>query len=94
MRAAKIEGQNSFADIVNDCAFRMVIELFRERGAGPAHSQYAWLNIENLAKYYANSMSYIILEWIRTGMTIPPEEMAAIYEYIGTRSMWDMLEEF
>ena len=30
---------------------------------------------------------------IRTGMTIPPEEMATIYEYIGTRSMWDMLEE-
>ena len=93
MRAARIEGQNSFADIVNDCAFRMVIELFRERGAGPVHSRYSLLNIENLAKYYANSISYIILEWIRTGMTIPPEEMADIYEYIGARTMWDMLDE-
>ena len=38
-------------------------------------------------------MSYVVLEWIRTGMTIPPEEMATIYEYIGERSMWEMLEE-
>ncbi|MCR5371266.1 MAG: TetR/AcrR family transcriptional regulator C-terminal domain-containing protein [Clostridium sp.] len=94
MRASRIEGQNSFADIVNDCAFRMVIELFRERGAGSVHSKYEWLSIENLAKYYANSISYIILEWIRTGMVVPPEEMAAIYEYMGTRTMWDMLDEF
>jgi hypothetical protein len=71
----------------------MVKELFRERGAGPVHSRYSLLNIENLAKYYANSISYIILEWIRTGMTIPPEEMADIYEYIGARTMWDMLDE-
>lgn len=94
MRAARIEGQNSFAEIVNDCAFRMVIDMFRERGASDVHRQYEWLSVENLAKYYANSMSYIILEWIRTGMTIPAEEMATIYEYIGTRSMWDMLDEF
>ena len=94
MRAAKIEGQNSFADIVNECAFRMVMDLFRERGTSTVHSSHQWLTIENLAKYYANSMSYIILEWIRTGMSVPPEEMATIYEYIGTRSMWDMLDEF
>lgn len=94
MRALKIEGQNSFSEIVNDCAFRMVMDIFRERGGSPVHARYEWLNMENMAKYYANSMSYIILEWIRTGMTIPPEEMATIYEYIGKRSMWDMLEEF
>ena len=91
---ARIEGQNSFADIVNECAFRMVMDLFRERGTSTVHSSHQWLTIENLAKYYANSMSYIILEWIRTGMSVPPEEMATIYEYIGTRSMWDMLDEF
>ena len=33
------------------------------------------------------------LEWIRTGMEISAEEMATIYSYIGTRSMWDMLDE-
>lgn len=94
MRAARIEGQNSFSEIVNDCAFHMVMDLFRDRGASAVHTKYEWLTVENMAKYYANSMSYIILEWIRTGMMIPPEEMAAIYEYIGTRTMWDMLNEF
>ena len=93
MRASRIEGQNSFAEIVMDCANELVLDVFRERGAGEGHPKHPWMNPENLAKYYGNSMSYVVLEWIRTGMTIPPEEMATIYEYIGERSMWEMLEE-
>ena len=94
MRAVKIEGQNSFAEIVNDCAFQMVLDMFRERGADRSHPEHRWMNPENLAMYYANSMSYVMLEWIRSGMSIPPEEMATIYEYIATRSMWEILDEF
>ncbi|MDO5477069.1 MAG: TetR/AcrR family transcriptional regulator C-terminal domain-containing protein [Eubacteriales bacterium] len=93
MRAAKIEGQNAFPEIVMDCAYKMVLDVFRERGAGASHPAHPWMKPENLAKYYANSMSYVVLEWIRNGMVIPPEEMATIYEYIGERSMWEMLEE-
>lgn len=92
--AAKIEGQNSFSEIVMECAESLLLDIFRERGTGSAHREHPWMVPENLAKYYANSMSYVMLEWIRTGMVIPPEEMAKIYEYIGTRSMWEMLDEF
>jgi hypothetical protein len=38
-------------------------------------------------------MSYIMLEWIRSGMTISPEEMGEVYEYVTRRSMWDILDE-
>ena len=93
MRAVKIEGQNSFEEIVKTCVSGMLLEMFRERGAGASHPTNPWMNPENMAMYYANSMSYILLEWIRAGMTIPPEEMATIYEYLGTRSMWEMLDE-
>lgn len=93
MHAVRIEGQNSFSEIVEECAYALLLDIFRENGAERRHPAHAWMNPENLAHYYGNSMSYIVLEWIRTGMTIPPEEMATIYEYIGTRSMWDMLEE-
>ena len=93
MHAVRIEGQNSFSEIVEECAYALLLDIFRENGAERRHPRHAWMNPENLAHYYGNSMSYIVLEWIRTGMTIPPEEMATIYEYIGTRSMWDMLEE-
>lgn len=94
MHAAKIEGQNSFEEIVTEGATAMLLDMFRERGTGSAHRAHPWMNPENLAKYYANSMTYVVMEWIRTGMGIPPEEMATIYEYIGRRSMWEMLEEF
>lgn len=94
MRAVKIEGQNSFSDIVNECAQELLLDIFRERGdAGKRPQAHPWMVPDNLAKYYANSMSYVVLEWIRTGMTIPAEDMATIYEYIGTRSMWEMLDE-
>ncbi|MDO5132229.1 MAG: TetR/AcrR family transcriptional regulator C-terminal domain-containing protein [Eubacteriales bacterium] len=93
MHALKIEGQNSFSEIVNTCAYELLLDLFCEHRAGTGHPEHPWMNPENLAKYYANSMSYIVLEWIRTGMAIPAEEMATIYSYIGTRSMWEMLEE-
>ena len=93
MKAVKIEGQNSFEEIVMECANELVLDVFRERGTGAAHPAHPWMKPENLARYYANSMGYVVLEWIRAGMTIPPEEMATVYEYIGERSMWEMLDE-
>ena len=93
MRAVKIEGQNSFEEVVMDCAYRLMLDVFDDRGAGKAHPASSWMKPENLARYYANSMSYIVLEWIRSGMQVAPEEMATIYEYIASRSMWEILEE-
>ena len=93
MRASKIEGQNSFSEILMDCACSLLLDVFRERGTNRAHPAHPWMDPEHLAMYYANSMTYVLLEWIRLGMTVSPEEMATIYEYIGTRSMWEMLEE-
>lgn len=93
MHAARIEGQNSFSEIVTASARELLLDIFRERGAGKKPRVNPWMTPENLANYYANSMAYIVMEWIRTGMTIPPEEMATIYEFIGTRSMWEMLDE-
>jgi len=93
MHAVKIEGQNSFAEVVMDSAYSLMLEVFDDRGTGRPHPAHPWMKPENLARYYANSMGYVVLEWIRNGMQIPPEEMATIYEYIATRSMWEMLEE-
>lgn len=93
MHAVRIEGQNSFSGIVKECAYGLLLDIFREHGAERRHPAHVWMTPENLADYYGNSMAYIVLTWIRAGMTVPPEEMATVYEYIGTRSMWEMLEE-
>ena len=38
-------------------------------------------------------MNYVVIYWIRSGMTVPPEEVTKIYEYVVTRSLWDVLGE-
>lgn len=92
-KALRIDGQNSFEDIVRKCAYDLILDIFLEHGAPKPNPTHRWINAENLAMYYATSMSYIMLEWIRSGMTISPEEMGEVYEYVARRSMWDILEE-
>ena len=38
-------------------------------------------------------MNFIVQQWIESGMSVPPEEIATIYEEIGSHSMWEMLQE-
>lgn len=92
-RAVKIEGQNSFEEITEQCIYELLLELFSEKSSGRPHSKHPWLTVDSLSRYYARSMNFVVIYWIRSGMTVPPEEVAKIYEYVVTRSLWDVLEE-
>ena len=92
-KAVRIEGQNSFEEITEECIYKLLLDLFSERSSGKPHAKHPWLTIDSLARYYARSMNYVVIYWIRSGMNIPPEEVANIYEYVVTRSLWDILEE-
>lgn len=89
-----LEGQNSFQDICRASIRKLLYSLFSEVtgpvGENPLHP---WMTPEYLADYYAQSMTFVVLHWIRSGMAVSPEEVATIYEYIATRSMWDVLKE-
>lgn len=89
---SKIEGQNSFRDIVKHSVYKLLYELFSE-AAGSRTPEHVWMAPEYLADYYAESMTFVVVYWIRKGMPATPEEMATVYEYIGTRSMNDILQE-
>ena len=43
-----------------------------------------WLTPDNLAKYYARSMNFIVQQWIESGMSVPPEEIAAFVREIAS----------
>lgn len=92
-KAVRIEGQNSFEEITEECIYKLLLDLFSGRSSGKPHAKHPWLTIDSLARYYARSMNYVVIYWIKSGMTIPPEEVANIYEYVVTRSLWDILEE-
>ena len=90
--AAKIEGTNSFRDIGRRCFTQMLEEMFT-RQISQKKPVHPWMTAQYLAKYYGQSMNFVAFEWIESGMKASPEEMAAIYEYIATRSMYDLLDE-
>lgn len=93
-RAVRIEGQNSFEQISEECIYELLVGFFKgHAGRGNGQARHPWLTAEYMARYYARSMNFIVISWIRSGMSISPEEVASIYEFVGTRSMWDAVQE-
>ncbi len=92
MKVAKMEGQNSFREIAKSSIRRLLAEMF-ENHVGQHSPKYPWMTTEYLSEYYSESMTFVVVSWIEQGMPLTPEEMATLYEYIGTRSMTDILQE-
>ncbi len=92
IRACRLEGQNSFESIVRNCIEQIILGVFRERVTGkkPPH---AWLTPEHVAEYYSQSLCFVVISWIKGGMTIPAREVAEIYQYMMKRSLEDILSE-
>lgn len=91
-RLSGMEGQNSFSSIVTSSIRKWLFNFISEK-VGTKKFKSAWLTPERVSDYYAQSMSFVVLEWISSGMPISPGEVAEIYHYIMTRSMDDILQE-
>lgn len=91
-KAVRLEGQNSFEQITKKCIEDALLEVIhgKEHVGGKRHS---WLTPEHIAQYYAQSMCFVVVNWIKSGMTVEPREITDIYNYIITRSMTDVIEE-
>ena len=92
IRAAKMEGQNSFESIVRKCIWEMLLTYIRTRCENRNFS-HSWMTPEIVAEYYAQSLTFVVMTWIRKDMIISSEEMATVYQYIIHRSMDEMLNE-
>ena len=92
IRACRLEGQNSFESIVRSCIEQIILNVIDERMTGkkPPH---AWLTPGHLAEYYSQSMCFVVMSWIKGGMSIQPREVADIYQYMIKRSLEDVLNE-
>ena len=91
-RAIKLEGPMSFQSIAQKCVKEELADVFRELSTGKKYI-HSWLTPELLASYYAQSMCFAVIEWIKMGMNIPPKEMAEVYNYMISHSMDDILRE-
>ena len=91
-RAVRLEGQNSFEEIIRRCIEDALLEVIhgKEHAGGKRHP---WLTPEHIAQYYAQSMCFVVVSWIKSGMTVEAQDIIDIYNYIITRSMMDVIEE-
>lgn len=91
-KAARLEGQNSFEAITKKCIEDVLLEVIQSRNK-TGKTKHPWLTPEHIAQYYAQSMCFVVVSWIKSGMTAEPKEITDIYNYMITRSMSQVIEE-
>lgn len=93
IQASKLEGVISFDKIVTDLIREIILEFILKRVDEKAVIR-DWFTPFDLADYYAQSMTFVAMRWIRTGMLLDPLEVAAVYKAIINNSLEDMVEHF
>lgn len=93
VNAVRIEGQNSFESIAQHEVTKLLLDVMDELYDG-RHYRYVWLSRDIVAEYYAQSMCYVAITWIKRDFMIEPKELSEIYEYLTRNSMMDVLKEF
>lgn len=91
-KAVQLEGQNSFEETTKKCIAEVLLEMIHAKKR-TNRKQNSWLTPEHIAQYYAQSMCFVVINWIKSGMTVEPREITSIYNYIITRSMTEVIEE-
>ena len=89
-RVCKMEGQNSFRMISEECIKELLHEFIKEQ-VGENAKLDGWMSSEYLAEYYAQSMSYVVQRWLESDLALPAAEVANLYYYILNNSMEEIL---
>jgi probable dihydroxyacetone kinase regulator len=91
-KAVRLEGQNSFEQICKKCIGDLLLEVIYGRSQ-TGKQRHPWLTPEYISQFYAQSMCFVVVRWIKSGMTVEPREITDIYNYMITRSMTEVIEE-
>lgn len=90
IQAVRLEGQNSFEYIAKNCVKNVLVDII-EKNPVKNMPKFAWLTAERVAEYYAQSMCYVVISWIKSGLTVSAKELSEIYDYMMKRSMEDVI---
>ena len=90
---AHTQGQNSFSSTVRQLIAETIEEHFMTSQFDKLE-KYSWLSAKWVADYYAMSLTYILMSWIEKDMSVSPEEMVEIYEYVAAHSLIDLPKGF
>ena len=93
IKAIRIKGQNSFEGILYKTFYELFLNIFKfNLDESKIHS--ILITPENLSKYYANGITFIIISWIEDGMRVPAKEVANIYLDLASKSVDDFIKKY
>lgn len=85
-KAMKIEGQNSFAEMLESCAREIVFQRM-DVSKVEQKMNYSWISPELLAEYYGHMACFMVMRWISSGMAAPVDELVDMYLTLTQESM-------
>jgi hypothetical protein len=56
--------------------------------------KYNWISTKWIADYYSQGFTFVLMSWIDKDMSVPPEDMVSVYEFISMHSVLDLPKEF
>jgi len=87
-----MEGQDTFETIATRLVANVLEDIMSER---PEHviKEHPWMTKKMIASYFAKTMSFVVKEWIESGMPIDAAEMVDVYDILMKTSLVDVLSE-
>lgn len=91
-----MEGQNSFEEIVQR-SIRNALLTHMEKNIVEQTRQvlkkhFGWLSLEQIADYYASSMTFIVINWIKAEIEVTPEQVTEITGMMFQLSLKDVID--
>lgn len=91
IQAAKVKGQNSFEEIINNNLIKMFKELFKQYGTNNKTKDKFSAN--DISEYYSRGLTFIIKRWIEEGVSISAKELSNKYKILVTNSLDDIIHD-
>lgn len=88
---SRMDGPVTFESLSVKCMHELLLDIFQTYSKSGT-SRFPWLTVDMLAEHYSRSMCFAVKVWIRQGMTISPQEMADMYEYLINHSMEEVVK--
>ncbi|MDD4321420.1 MAG: TetR/AcrR family transcriptional regulator C-terminal domain-containing protein [Acidaminococcaceae bacterium] len=90
-KAAKIDGQNSFENIVYGLFGKLFLSLFSGKNKFKV-KHLSPITPEILAKYYANGLTFIIINWLENASSLSAVTISEIYQTISNISINELVK--
>jgi AcrR family transcriptional regulator len=91
-----MEGQNSFKEIVQRSIRNTLLTYMEnhivEQTRKVLKKHFGWLSLEQIADYYASSMTFVVISWIKAEIDVTPEQVTEVTDMMFTLSLKDVID--